>query len=113
MSNYKKSSENIFADMKLPSAEDYLAKTKLAHEIAIIIEKQKFSQQKAASIIGTSQAKISNIVNGHLEKFTIDRLIQALISLDRDITIGFKPKPKSRRRATITVTPSHRTTVTA
>ena len=39
------------------------------------------SQQAAAEQIGISRSEISRIVNGRVERFTIDRLVMALASL--------------------------------
>lgn len=98
-----KSSGNVFADMGLPNAEELLAKAKLGDGIASIIEHRGITQTAAGKIVGTSQAKISDIIHGRLEKFTIDRLIKMLIAFDRDVQIKFKPKPRSRDHAVISV----------
>lgn len=100
---FTKGSDNIFKDLGLPDAEELLAKAKLATEIAIIIEDRNLTQQQAARITGTSQAKISDVVRGNLEQFTIDRLIKMLIAFDQDVKIELSPKPLSRNYAIMTV----------
>src|SRR3990167_8352541 len=96
-------SDNIFRDLGLPNAEELLAKAKLASEITEIIQNRNLTQQQAAKIIGTSQAKISDVVRGNLDQFTIDRLIKMLMAFDQDVRIELAPKPKSRNHAIMTV----------
>lgn len=100
---YTKSSGNVFKDLGLPDAEELLAKAKLANAIASIIEDGDLTQQQAARIAGTSQAKISDVVRGNLDQFTIDRLFKMLMAFDRDVRIELAPKPRSRPYAIMTV----------
>ena len=96
-------SDNIFKDLGLPNAEELLAKAKLAVGITAIIQDRGLTQQQAARITGTSQAKISDVVRGNLDQFTIDRLIKMLMAFDQDVRIELSPKPSSRNRAMMTV----------
>jgi predicted XRE-type DNA-binding protein len=100
---YTKSSGNIFKDLGLPDSDNLLAKAELAHAITCVIEDRNLTQQEAAQITETSQAKISDVVRGNLEQFTIDRLIKMLITFDQDVKIELAPKPKSRDHAIMTV----------
>lgn len=100
---YTKSSGNVFKDLGLPNAEELLAKAELANAIASVIEDRNLTQQQAARITGTSQAKISDVVRGNLDQFTIDRLIKMLMAFDQDVKIELSPKPLSRNYAVMTV----------
>ena len=100
---YEVGSGNVFKDLGLPNADELLAKAKLANAIASVIEDRNLTQQKAARITGTSQAKISDVVRGNLDQFTIDRLIKMLLAFDQDVKIELSPKPSSRNYATMTV----------
>jgi predicted XRE-type DNA-binding protein len=102
-SNFIASSGNVFADIGCEDAPELLAKAKLAHEIASIIKARGLTQSSAAEILATTQAKISDVVRGRLEKFTIDRLIKMLVAFDRDVDISYKPS--SRGHAMVTVHP--------
>ena len=97
------SSGNVFRDMGLPDAEELLAKAELAFAITRAIENKKITQQQAARITGTSQAKISDVVRGNLDQLTIDRLIKMLMAFDQDVHIELAPKPRSRDHAVMTV----------
>jgi predicted XRE-type DNA-binding protein len=97
MSNsYTKSSGNVFQDLDLKNAKELHAKANLADGIASIIEEKSITQQSAADIVGTSQAKISDVIHGRLDKFTMDRLIRMLLAFDRDVKIEIKPSPPYR-----------------
>ena len=97
------SSGNVFADLGLPNPEEHLAKATISIAIADLIESRGLSQVEAGKILGLSQPNISNLVRGKLDKFTIDRLMRYMRKLDYDVTISFKPKPKSREQATLSV----------
>src|SRR5262245_27956996 len=99
----ERSSGNVFADLGLPNPEEHLVKATLALAIARTIRNRGLTQGQAGSILGLAQPKVSDLVRGHLDKFTIDRLMRYLCKLDYDVTISFQPKPKSRDEAVIHV----------
>lgn len=91
------SSGNVFADLKLPNPEKYLAKVKLAYQINNIIKKRRLKQIQAAKILGIDQPKISALSCGRLNDFSIERLIGFLNKLDRNVEIVVKMKPTHRK----------------
>jgi len=98
------SSGNVFADLGLPNAEELQAKAALAHQIASIVTHRHLTQVEAAGILGTGQPKVSELLAGRLDGFSIERLIRYLNALDRDVQIIVSPKPRTRARATLKVT---------
>jgi len=99
----ERSSGNVFADLGLPNPEEYLVKAALALALARTIRERGLSQKQAGDILGLAQPKVSDLVRGCLDKFTIDRLLRYLLKLDYDVTISLQPKPKSRKEAVIHV----------
>ena len=97
------SSGNVFADLKLPHADDLLAKAKLASRIIEEIQRRRMTQAEAAGILGIDQPKISALKQGKLSGFSIERLMRFLLLLGRDIEITVKGKPKSRPVARLRV----------
>lgn len=83
-------SGNVFRDIGLKDPEEYRAKAALALQIAKIIERCGLTQARAAKLIGAAQPDISKLKNGQLSGFTIDRLLDFLRHLDRDIEIHVK-----------------------
>lgn len=92
-----KSSGNIFKDLELPDPDNHLAKVKLAFQINKIIEEKGLKQVPAAKLLGIDQPKISALSCGRLDDFSIERLMNFLNKLDRDIEIVVKSK-KTRRK---------------
>ncbi len=96
-------SGNVFADLGLPNAEELQAKAALANQIASIVTHRHLTQVEAARILRTRQPKVSELLTGRLDGFSIERLIRFLNALDRDVQIIVSPKPRSRARATLKV----------
>ena len=88
------SSGNVFADMGLPDAEEMLVKSKLAHQITMLIDKAGLNQTEAAKVLGVGQPKISLLRRGRLKEFSIERLMKFLNALDRDVVLTVR---KARR----------------
>ena len=97
-------SSNVFSDLGLPDADELLAKAQLASAISDIIDDRGLTQAEAADLLGTAQPKVSNLVRGRLEGFSLERLARFLNSLDRDVEIRVKPRPRNRDRSRIRVT---------
>ena len=92
-------SGNVFADLELPDAEELKAKALLVTQIIRIIEERGLEQVEAAEIMGIDQPKVSQLVRGKLDGFSMERLYRFLNALGMDIEIVVKPKPKGRREA--------------
>lgn len=90
---------NLYADLNYKNAEEMQTKAELAHEIYLIIQRKKLTQSKAAKLLRLTQPKVSNLVNGRLSGFSIERLINFLNILDYDVKITLKKKPKNRKQA--------------
>ena len=95
--DYKISSGNVFRHLELPDAEVLDTKADLAIEIARLIRKRSLTQMEAARIIGVDQPKVSAIVRGRLEKFSVERLCALLTRLGCDVDI----RVRERRRKTL------------
>ena len=94
-------SDNIFAALDLPDAEEWLAKAELARAIQRHIEVRHLTQMQAAAALGGAQSDISNLARGRLAGYSMDRLCRFLNALGQDVRIVVRPKPRSRRRATV------------
>ena len=99
----EKSSGNVFADIGLDAPEGRLAKSDLAIKIAAIINKRNLSQERAATLLGLTQPKVSAILNGKLKGFSLEKLMLLMVSLDQDVEIRIKRKPRNRERGRLQV----------
>ncbi len=97
------SSGNVFADLGLRDAGEKQTRVRLAVAINQIIQARRLSQAAAASLLDINQPKISALANYKLEGFSVERLLNFLTALDRDIEIVIRKKPRSRKSAKIMV----------
>ena len=89
------SSGNVFADLDLEDPGERLAKAELAQRICDIIAERKLSQTRAAALLGIDQPKVSSLVRGKLDGFSIDRLFRFLNALGRDVEIVIRPAKRA------------------
>ena len=99
-----RSSGNVFADLGVSHAEEKQTKVRLAVAINRIIKERRLSQSVAANLLRINQPKISALVHYQLTGFSVERLMNFLNALGRDVEIVVRRKPKSRRAARILVT---------
>ena len=84
-------SGNVFSDLGFENADELQAKSALARQISIVIKEKKLRQREAEEITGVNQGDISKIINGHCDRFSIDRLFSMLLKLGQDIEITVHP----------------------
>jgi len=89
-------SGNVFRDLGLPDAELLQAKADLVHRISVLIEKGGLTQVQAADVLGITQPKVSALLHGRLDGFSMDRLVRFLNSLGQDVRISVRPKVRAR-----------------
>ena len=97
------SSGNVFEDLQLPESDELVAKAELAARISSIIRGRRLTQREAAAVLNTTQPNVCNLMNGRLAGLSLERLVRYLNSLDRDVEIVVKRKPRSRRRSRLRV----------
>ena len=94
---FQRSSGNVFADLGLADADEYLAKSDLAIQIFKIIRRRRLTQVAAGKLLGISQPKVSALLNGRLDGFSTDRLFRFLNTLGCDVRITIsRSKPRAR-----------------
>ena len=94
-------SGNVFRDLGLADADVLQAKADLIFRISAIIDKRGLTQIEAAQILAVSQPKISALLRGHLDGFSLERIMRFLAALDQKVEI--KVRPKSRRDRAVAV----------
>jgi predicted XRE-type DNA-binding protein len=96
-------SGNVFADLGMPDAEERQTKLRLAYALNAVIDRTRLSQAAAAARLGLNQPKVSALRNYKLEGFSVERLMTLLTTLDQDVEIVIRKKPRSRAAARISV----------
>ena len=76
----RRSTGNVFEDLGFPSeeAEHLRIRADLMIELGKVIQSRRLTQVEAAALFGVSQPRISNLVHGKIERFSIDTLIAML-----------------------------------
>ncbi len=84
-------------------AEEQAAKVVLAAKLNSLFDKLGLSQTQAAHITGMTQPKVSQVRRYKLHNISLQRLMQALVSLDQRVEIVVRPA-RAARSAGISVT---------
>ena len=80
-----------------------LAKAQLAHTISSIIRRRHLTQKEAAEVLGTTQPKVSALMNGRLGGLSMERLVALVNRLDRDVEIRISKKSRKREAGRLSV----------
>jgi len=100
----ERSSGNVFADLGLPNPELALAKAKLVRRIRDIIFERGLTQTVAAKLLGLDQPKVSALVRGRVDGYSLDRLFRFLNILGQHVEITVTPIDPDRPRRILAVT---------
>ena len=89
--NTTKSSGNVFVDLGFDPAEAAVLqmRTNLMSDLRLYIEKQKLSQAEAAKRLGIAQSRVSDLVRGKWDKFSLEMLITLEARLGRTVRVEF------------------------
>ncbi len=79
-----KSSGNVFKDLGFPKfeAENLKMRSQLMLQIEKYIAEHELTQSEAAEVFDVDQPRISKLLNGRIELFTIDKLLEMLAKVD-------------------------------
>ena len=93
-----RSSGNVFTDLGFPPEEaaHLLIRSDLMIQLESILKERGLTQAKAAKLLGVSQPRISDVVRGRSELFSIDTLVDMLARLGVSVTLRMR---RSRRVA--------------
>lgn len=97
------SSGNVFKDLGLPNPDELLVKAELVRHIGEIIDKRGLTQTDAAKLLRTTQPKVSAMLRGKLDGFSMERLIRFLNALNRDVEIVVREIPRGRKRGNVSI----------
>ena len=84
-------SGNVFADLGLPDPGERQTKTRLALAINRLIKGQNLKQAEAALLLVVPQPKVSALVNYRLDGFSVEKLMDFIVALGRDVEIVVRP----------------------
>ena len=86
------STGNVFLDLGFPphEAANLLMRSELMLQVRRVIEKRKLTQAKAAKLFGVTQPRISDLIRGKINLFSIDALVSILTRAGVRVGLTFK-----------------------
>jgi predicted XRE-type DNA-binding protein len=82
---------DLFRDLGFDGAEGANLRIRSELMIAVrrLIEDRGLTQEQAAELFGVTQPRVSDVVRGHIDKFTIDALVKmaAKAGLEVEVTV--------------------------
>ena len=75
--NVRRSTGNVFRDLGFSKeeAENLKIRTHLMIRLSKLIESRRLTQAQAASLFGVTQPRVSDLVRGKIDRFSIDTLV--------------------------------------
>ncbi|MEO6195481.1 MAG: helix-turn-helix transcriptional regulator [Thermoanaerobaculia bacterium] len=76
----RRSTGNVFKDLGFSDdeAENLKIRADLMIELTKLIEAQALTQSAAAELLGVTQPRVSDLVRGKIDRFSVDTLIEML-----------------------------------
>jgi predicted XRE-type DNA-binding protein len=84
-----RSSGNVFADLGFPPEEVVVLsmRAEVMASLRNLIAKRRWTQAEAARQLGVTQSRISDLVRGRFEKFSLDMLITLAARAGRNVKL--------------------------
>ncbi len=89
--DHPQGTDNVLMDLGFDDAEELSAKAALALKLNELIDQRGLSQMEAAALTGMTQSKVSQVHRYKLQNISLERLMQALVSLDQCVEIVVQP----------------------
>jgi predicted XRE-type DNA-binding protein len=96
-------SGNVFVDLGFPDAKERTLKVALAVEVNRILTERGLAQERAAKVLGLRQPHVSDLTRYRLDRFSVERLMDFLTRLGKDVQIRIASRPAGRRRSAVQV----------
>jgi predicted XRE-type DNA-binding protein len=76
----RRSSGNVFRDLGFSPVEsaNLRLRSDLMTELGKVIKRRRLTQARAAALFGVSQPRVSDLVRGRIERFSVDTLVAML-----------------------------------
>jgi predicted XRE-type DNA-binding protein len=88
---FEEGSGNVFADLGMEDAEERLVRAQLGFHVVNLLKNRALKQKDAAVLLDISQPDVSHLMNGHVSRFTTDKLLDFLKRLEQKVTIEISP----------------------
>jgi predicted XRE-type DNA-binding protein len=94
MSKITKGSDNVFKDLGFGNEEaaNLRIRADLTIDLQRFIKSKNWTQAEAAIFFGETQPRISNLMNGDIDRFAIDKLVQMLSKAGMEVKVLVLPQ---------------------
>jgi predicted XRE-type DNA-binding protein len=93
---FETGSGNVFADLGFDNPEEMSLKSALVYRIVSALRHRHMSQAEMGALLGIPQPKVSKLLAGKIDGFSVEKLMHFLLSLDRDIEISIRRHSRKR-----------------
>lgn len=95
-----KSRGNVFEDLGFPvgEAENLRIRARLMVELSKVIEERGLKQREAADLFGVTQPRVSDLLRGKIDRFSIDTLVNMLTRAQRHVDVRVRAVSGNRGR---------------
>ena len=92
----RRSTGNVFRDLGFSSEESENLKLRadLMIELSKVIKGRRLTQAKAAALFGVSQPRISDLVRGQIDRFSVDTLVAMLGHAGTRVKLVVRPRSR-------------------
>ena len=92
----QRASGNVFRDLGFGSeeAENLRVRADLMIALSSLIEERALTQVQAAELFGVSQPRVSDLVRGKIERFSVDTLIAMLGAAGAAVRVTVKKRAR-------------------
>lgn len=97
----KPSFGNVFRDLGFgpKEAESLRLRAELMVELKRLIQVRKLTQSSAARLFGVTQPRVSDLVRGRIDLFSIEALVNMLAKAGRRVELKFSTAGRNRQAA--------------
>lgn len=92
----RRSSGNVFADLRFApqEAENLAARSDLMIRLTKMIQERGMTQAAAAKLLHVTQPRVSDLMRGRIDRFSIDTLVEMLGHAGVRVTFVLEPRRK-------------------
>ena len=92
----RRSTGNVFRDLGFSpeESENLKLRAELMIELSKVIKARRLTQAKAASLFGISQPRVSDLVRGKIDRFSVDTLVAMLGHAGAHVQLVVRPRSR-------------------
>ena len=96
MTKIRRSTGNVFQDLGFApdDAENLKLRADLMIELSKLIKARRLTQAKAAKVFGVSQPRVSDLVRGIIDRFSVDTLVAMLGHAGAHVELVVRPRSR-------------------